>query len=66
MDQRPHSSGTVTLGLLQHASPVGASKAEMLERVAVLAREAVAKGAQVIATQELLSRIIFASRKTPH
>lgn len=65
MDQRPHSSGTVTLGLLQHASPVGASKAEMLERVAVLAREAVAKGAQVIATQELFVSHYFCQQEDP-
>ena len=65
MDQRPHTSGTVTLGLLQHASPVGASKAEMLERVAVLAREAAAKGAQVIATQELFISHYFCQQEDP-
>ncbi len=44
---------TLTVGLLQHACPPEASKQEMLAKVASLAREAKARGAELIATQEL-------------
>ncbi|MSR29156.1 MAG: carbon-nitrogen hydrolase [Phycisphaerales bacterium] len=57
------SSREVTIGLLQHASPLAASKKDILERVATLAREAAAKGAQIIATQELFVSHYFCQRE---
>lgn len=56
---------SVTLGLLQHASPEGASKTQLLEGVRELAREAVSKGAQVLATQELFVGSYFCQREDP-
>ncbi len=44
---------TVKIALLQHASPPGESKDSILGRVQAMARDAKAKGAQIIATQEL-------------
>ncbi len=56
---------SVTLGLLQHASPEAASKPQVLAQVAELAREAVSKGAQVLATQELFVGSYFCQREDP-
>ncbi len=56
---------TVTLGLLQHASPLAASKQDILDRVAGLAADAAGKGAQVIATQELFVSHYFCQSENP-
>ncbi len=59
------SDRTVTVGLLQHASPLAASKQDILDRVAALAADAVKQGAQVIATQELFVSHYFCQREDP-
>ena len=59
------SSRRVTIGLLQHASPLAATKEDIMHRVADLAREAASKGAQVIATQELFASHYFCQREDP-
>ena len=50
---------TVTVGLAQHASPVGASKGENVETCCKLIREAAGRGAQIVATQELFATDYF-------
>lgn len=55
----------MTIGLLQHACPVGASKDQLLAVVADLAKEAVSKGAQVLATQELFASHYFCQSEDP-
>ncbi len=50
---------TVTIGLLQHAAGPRDSYESVLTRVEAMAREAKAKGAQIIATQELFTGSYF-------
>jgi N-carbamoylputrescine amidase len=47
------SKHVIRLGLIQHASPIDADKATVLATTVKLIREAAARGAQVVATQEL-------------
>ena len=54
---------TVTVGLLQHASPPDASKESIRRKVAAMAREAKAKGAEIIATQELFVGHYFCQKE---
>ncbi len=56
---------SVTIGLLQHASPVAATRADVLDRVAGLAREAAKQGAQIIATEELFASHYFCQCEDP-
>ncbi|MSR40986.1 MAG: carbon-nitrogen hydrolase [Phycisphaerales bacterium] len=53
MTSTQSSPRTLTVGLLQHACPVTATKEEVLANVAKLARAAKAQGAELIVTQEL-------------
>ncbi|MSR18205.1 MAG: carbon-nitrogen hydrolase [Phycisphaerales bacterium] len=50
---------TVRVALLQHASPAGSDRAQILQTFAAMAREAKSKGAQIIATQELFASHYF-------
>ncbi len=50
---------SVTLGLLQHAAGPSDSYETVMTRVEAMAREAKAKGAQIIATQELFTGSYF-------
>jgi N-carbamoylputrescine amidase len=52
------TTNTVTLGLVQHASP-GFDKAKNLATATRLIREAASKGAQIVATQELFLTSYF-------
>lgn len=49
----------LTLGLLQHASPIGASRDEVLATMRRLAEQAVSRGATVVLTQELFASHYF-------
>jgi N-carbamoylputrescine amidase len=53
------SSRSVRIALLQHASPEGTPREAILDKVERMAREAVAKGATIIATQELFAGHYF-------
>jgi len=50
---------SVTLGLIQHACPTSASPAENLELACSMIRDAAARGATLIATQELFTSSYF-------
>jgi len=49
----------VTIGLLQHAAPPGASKESVITAVESMARDAASRGATIIATQELFTGHYF-------
>ncbi len=51
--------GSVRIGLVQHACPIGQSRAECLASFAGMARNAAGRGAQLIATQELFTGHYF-------
>lgn len=53
------SSRPLTLGLIQHACPPEASKTDTLTRAAELIRDAAARGATLIVTQELFTSAYF-------
>ena len=55
----PRDTQTITLGLIQHACPVGESKESVLDRACAMIREAADRGANVIATQELFTTAYF-------
>ena len=50
---------TVTLGLIQHACPPGASKEANLDTACAMIRDAADRGAQLVATQELFTSDYF-------
>jgi N-carbamoylputrescine amidase len=51
--ERMAKKRSVKIGLIQHACPVSASKAQNLQTACGMIREAAARGAQMVATQEL-------------
>ncbi|MDA1008127.1 MAG: carbon-nitrogen hydrolase [Planctomycetota bacterium] len=53
------------IGLLQHASPIGATRDEVHATFATLAREAAGKGAQLIVSQELFGGHYFCQVEDP-
>ncbi|MDA0802794.1 MAG: carbon-nitrogen hydrolase [Planctomycetota bacterium] len=52
-----------TIGLLQHASPIGATREEIHVTFAAMAREAAGRGAELIVSQELFGGYYFCQQE---
>ncbi|QDU72948.1 carbon-nitrogen hydrolase [Mucisphaera calidilacus] len=60
------SPDSITLGLVQHACPVDADPAHSLTRATDLIRDAAARGADLVVTQELFTGHYFPQTEDPH
>lgn len=57
------AKNTFTIGLLQHASPIGATREENHATFAAMAREAAGRGAELIVSQELFAGHYFCQQE---